>query len=109
MKKLIIFESILIIFFVLAWNVSKGEGNVYGIGNWDCGKVISRHSMGDWEEVVIDNYIQGYISASLIENGKMTDASGSAIILETINYCKQNPLKELWQAIMTTYFKLVMM
>ena len=107
MKKLIIFESILIIFFILSWNVSKAEGNIYGIGMWDCGKVVAEHSSGDWEEIVIDNYIQGYITASLIENDKVANFSGSAITSETINYCRQNPLKQLWEASMITYYKII--
>ena len=106
MKKLILFKSILIIFFVLAWNIAKSEGQIYGIGMWDCGKVVTRYSEGDWEEVVIDSYIQGYITGSLIENDKLTNASGSAVSIETINYCKKNPLKQLWEASMITYYKI---
>ena len=50
MKKLIIFESILILFFVLAWNVSKSDGHFkntsYVLDNLDSNSAVKVYAMG---------------------------------------------------------------
>ena len=109
MKKLIIFESLLIIFFVLAWNVSKAEkidGNIWGLGTKDCGEVISDLNIG--YEDIYTAYITGMLTGVFYESGNTSTASTEAVYLETINYCKANPLSSFTKAIYQTYIKLML-
>ena len=107
MKKLILFETILIIFFVLAWNVSKADKvNLLGFGTQDCGAVVTAYDTDTMNELVYSSYITGVISGMLIESYTFTTFSSSAIIQETMNNCRNNPLKQFMKAIEETFLKI---
>ena len=107
MKKLIIFESILILFFVMAWSVSKSENNVFGYGHLDCGEMINLYDENEPNKTVFESYIWGFITALHLRNDTVSNASGTAIAMETINYCRNNPLETFYGAIIETYSKII--
>lgn len=107
MRKLIIFEIILILFFVLAWNASKADKvNNLGYGTLDCGRVVSDYDANSTNELALNSYIVGVISGMLIQSNTFTEFSTDAIMQETINNCRNNPLKILMRAIEETFWKI---
>ena len=95
-------------FILFSWNIIKAEEAwVYGIGNWDCGETISSYSNSDTGELTVSFYIQGFLSGMLGASNQTSSASGPAVIQETINYCKNNPLMQLHEAIYSTYVKIL--
>ena len=108
MRKLIVFETILIIFFVLAWSLGKADKvNNLGYGTFDCGRVVSDYDSNSTYELNLNSYIIGVISGMLIATNNFTEFSSSAIMQETINNCRKNPLKKFMRAIEDTYWKII--
>ena len=106
MKKLVIFEVIFIIFFVLALNVSKAENFFYGYSTRDCGWITSEAKDGI-SELTIHSYILGMTTGIItLGNRGGSNVSAEAIIAETMNYCKENPLEPFYEAIFSTYEKI---
>ena len=109
MKKLIIFESILILFFVLSWNVNKAfsENYFYGYSTRDCGWIISHAKEDDIAELSVHAYILGMTTGIItLGNRGGSNASAEAVIAETMNYCKANPVEPFYDAIFSTYEKI---
>jgi len=115
MKKLILFESLLILFFVLAWNVSKSEQvNRIGFATQDCGWVVSKYESNDNNERTIykdkiDTYIWGVLTGLFMGTDRIADnpPSAEALVLETINHCKNNAFDSFGKAIMITFAKML--
>ena len=76
MKKLILFEVLLIIFFLMTWSVSKAEFNVWGLGMKDCGEMVANYNSGD--ETLRFGYIQyvaGVITGMMIGTNNTSSTS----------------------------------
>ena len=94
-------------FLLFSWNIIKAEeGWLYGMGNWDCGQAISSYQNSDTGEISVSTYIQGFLSGMLGISNQTSNSSGPAVIQETINYCKKNPLVPFHEAIYLTYAKI---
>jgi len=82
MKKLIIFESILILFFVLAWNVSKADSKPEGyceLTRW----LINNHAMS------LEDYYEGLWNAQIVDFEDMRKKEDRLLKLSTLykNIC----------------------
>ena len=92
----------------MVWNVSKAEFNVWGRGMEDCGEMVTNYNNGDEGlRFSYTHYITGVITGMMMATNNTSDASNHAIILETYNYCKENPLEKFYWAIAMTFNKLV--
>ena len=103
------FKLLVTLFFLLfSCNIIKAEEAwLYGMGNWECGQAISSYQNSDTGEISVSTYIQGFLSGMLGVSNQTSSASGPAVIQETINYCKNNPLMQLHEAIYSTYVKIL--
>ena len=82
MKKLILFEILLILFFVLAWNVSKADNKPEGyceLTRW----LINNHAMS------LEDYYEGLWNAQIVDYEDMRKKEDRLLKLSTLykNIC----------------------
>ena len=96
----------ILIFLLIVFNSVKAENNIYGYGYLDCGEMINLYETNEPSKTVLEAYIWGFISALHLRNDTTSKASGTAIAMETINDCRNNPLETFYGAIINTYTKI---
>jgi len=103
-KNTLIAKVIIILF--LSFSAHSKQFNIIGgWGSTDCGEVLKDYDNSEVLNIVIQSYLNGVLTGMFIESSTGTTASSSALELNTINYCRANPLDTFIQAIKKTFYK----
>jgi hypothetical protein len=102
-KNTLVIQVIIILFLSFSAH-SKTKSNLQGgWGADDCGEVLSYFDRDENTQSIIRNYMNGALTGMFWATDTMTYSSQPAMELETINYCRANPLKRFIDAIEHTY------
>ena len=83
---------------------------VQGVGLRSCGKWTTEHKRGDWEALVQDAWIGGFLSGYNVysrQNGNIAEGTDFAGMLQWVSrYCEANPLDTIADAAMKLVIEL---
>ena len=103
MKNTLVIQVIIILFLSFS---AHSKSNIQGSwGSDDCGKVLSDFESDTDLSFAIKNYMNGVLTGMFWITETMTYSSQPAMELETMNYCRANPLEHFINAIRHTFYK----
>lgn len=83
---------------------------IHGMGIRSCGEWTIEHRKGDWEAIVQDSWLAGFLSGynvyslQIVDIGETTDFSGKVQWMN--QYCEANPLDTIAEAAMLLIIEL---